>query len=75
MHPKCQSKNKDCARRHLYVSNKGKALAKQVPTYQLNHSNLPNDEQTVPLKVKVKKQLEISIQYFYKLINTQFPPC
>ncbi len=60
MHPKCQSENKDCARRPLYISNRGKALAKQVPTHRLNHSDFPNDEQTLLLTDQVKKQRGIS---------------
>lgn len=63
MHPKIHSKNKGGARRPLYIANRGKALTKQVPTYQLNHSKLSNDEETPQLKGQVKKQPGMSSQY------------
>lgn len=31
----------------LYTFQTEAEHAKQVPTYQLNHNNLPNDEQTI----------------------------
>lgn len=61
MHPKCQSKNKDWARKPLCISNRGKAHAKQVLTYQLNYSNLLNGKQTVAQEGETQKWLEISM--------------
>lgn len=40
----------------LYTSQIEAEHAKQVPTYQFNHNNLPNDEQTLLLNDQVQTQ-------------------
>lgn len=48
----------------LYTSQIEAKHAKQVPTYQLNHTNLPNDEETLPLNDQVQtRRLDVQSKH------------